>query len=94
MTAFAELQAHAAFGQDEDGPIDEWDGNDRRPATSGCIRAGSRSGTSSAGCGGLSARIGRQEVVLGNQFQFGNADWYNGVVHDGLRVDWKGNCWA
>jgi hypothetical protein len=42
----------------------------------------------------LSCRIGRQEVVLGNQFQFGNADWYNGVVHDGLRVDWKSNCWS
>jgi hypothetical protein len=42
----------------------------------------------------LSARIGRQEVVLGNQYQFGNADWYNGVVHDGLRVDWRSNCWG
>jgi hypothetical protein len=42
----------------------------------------------------ISARIGRQEVVLGNQFQFGNADWYNGVVHDGLRIDWKGACFG
>jgi hypothetical protein len=41
----------------------------------------------------LSTRIGRQEVVLGNQFQFGNADWYNGIVHDALRVDWRSNCW-
>ena len=42
----------------------------------------------------LSMRLGRQEIVLGNQFQFGNADWYNGIVHDGLRVDWKDNCWS
>jgi hypothetical protein len=42
----------------------------------------------------LSMRIGRQEVVLGNQFQFGNADWYNGIVHDGLRIDWKSSCWS
>jgi hypothetical protein len=39
-------------------------------------------------------RIGRQEVVLGNQFQFGNADWYNGVSHDGVRVDWDSECWS
>jgi hypothetical protein len=37
----------------------------------------------------LSTRIGRQEIVFGNQFQLGNADWYNGVVHDGIRVDWR-----
>ncbi len=38
----------------------------------------------------LSWRIGRQEVVLGNQFQFGNADWYNGWALDGSRFDWNG----
>jgi hypothetical protein len=91
-TAFAELQSHFAFGQDEDGPIDEWDGNDS-VGNVGMYQAWlefrnifSRSE--------LTARVGRQEVVLGNQFQFGNADWYNGVVHDGLRVDWRANCWS
>ena len=37
----------------------------------------------------FSAKWGRQEVVLGNQFQFGNADWYNGVSFDGTRYDWS-----
>ena len=93
VTAFAELQAHSAFGQDEDGPIDEWDGNDST-GNVGMYQSWLEIRNLFGGCGGLSARIGRQEVVLGNQFQFGNADWYNGVVHDGLRVDWKGNCFA
>jgi hypothetical protein len=33
-------------------------------------------------------RTGRQEIVLGNQFQFGNADWYSGWSFDGTRWDW------
>ncbi|NRA96135.1 MAG: alginate export family protein [Planctomycetes bacterium] len=36
----------------------------------------------------FSTRTGRQEIVLGNQFQFGNADWYNGFSFDGTRWDW------
>lgn len=36
----------------------------------------------------FSTKLGRQEVVLGNQYQFGNADWYNGVSFDGCRWDW------
>lgn len=36
----------------------------------------------------LSSRTGRQEIVLGNQFQFGNADWYRGWSFDGTRWDW------
>jgi len=95
VTAYAELQMHEAFGESFEGPFTEWDGNDNDHV---------------AGNAGfyqtwlefrnlfsrpeLSARIGRQEVVLGNQFQFGNADWYNGVVHDGLRIDYKSNCWG
>jgi hypothetical protein len=92
VTAFAELQAHNAMGQDSDGPIDEWDGND----SSGDVGMYQTwlEFRNIMGNSALSARIGRQEVVLGNQFQFGNADWYNGVVHDGLRVDWKSNCWS
>ena len=93
VTAFAELQMHEAFGESSDGPFNEWDGNDND-------NVGGNVGMYQTwvevrnmfGRPELSARVGRQEVVLGNQFQFGNADWYNGVVHDGLRVDWKNNC--
>jgi hypothetical protein len=36
----------------------------------------------------FSSRTGRQEIVLGNQYQFGNADWYNGWALDASRWDW------
>lgn len=36
----------------------------------------------------LSSRTGRQEIVLGNQLHFGNADWYSGWSFDGTRWDW------
>jgi hypothetical protein len=95
VTAFAELQSHEAFGESQDGPFSEWDGNDNDHVAGNVGMYQTwlelRNVFSRPE---LSARIGRQEVVLGNQFQFGNADWYNGVVHDGLRVDWKSNCWG
>ena len=37
----------------------------------------------------FSTKMGRQEIVLGNQFQFGNADYYNGLTFDGCRWDWS-----
>jgi len=92
ITAFAELQAHSAFGQDIDGPIDEWDGNDSQ-GNVGMYQSWLEI-RNLFGRPEIQARIGRQEVVLGNQFQFGNADWYNGVVHDGIRVDWNGDCFS
>jgi hypothetical protein len=91
-TAFAELQSHFAFGQDFDGPINQWDGNDS-VGNVGMYQAWLEF-RNLFGRPEVSTRIGRQEIVLGNQFQFGNADWYNGVVHDGIRVDWKSNCFS
>ena len=37
----------------------------------------------------LSARVGRQEVVLGNEFQFGNSDFFDGFTHDGTHMMWE-----
>ena len=95
VTAFAELQSHWACG------------DVARTARSSTGTATTRRGPGAVGMyqawlefrnifcrPELSTRIGRQEIVLGNQFQFGNADWYNGIVHDGIRVDWKSNCWS
>jgi len=94
VTAFAELQAHGGFGDSSSGPFDDFDGTDNN-ATSEVGMYQSWLEFRNMFCRPeLSARIGRQEVVLGNQFQFGNADWYNGVVHDGVRIDWKSNCWS
>lgn len=42
----------------------------------------------------LSWKTGRQEIVLGNQFQFGNADWYAGWTFDGTRLDWNSDSFS
>lgn len=42
----------------------------------------------------LSWRIGRQEIILGNQFQFGDADWFTGWSFDGFRWDWTAESWS
>src|SRR5262245_24369636 len=91
-TAFAELQSHWAFGDDPTGPIDDMDGSD----TEGDVHMYQAwlEVRNMFGRKCLWSRVGRQEIVLGNQFQFGNADWYNGVVFDGGRVDWDAKCWS
>jgi hypothetical protein len=92
VTAFAELQSHWAFGLDDDGLPEEYDGSDRNGDVH-MYQAWLE--VRNMFCRPeLSMRLGRQEVVLGNQFQFGNADWYNGIVHDALRLDWKSDCWS
>jgi hypothetical protein len=92
VTAFAEIQSHWAFGHDLDGLPHEYDDSD----SEGDVHLyQSWLEIRNVFCRPeLSARIGRQEIVLGNQFQFGNADWYNGIVHDGVRVDWRSRCWT
>ena len=42
----------------------------------------------------LSTRTGRQEVILGNQFQFGNSEWFNGFAFDGTRWDYASDDWS
>lgn len=41
----------------------------------------------------LTFRIGRQEIALGGQFQFGAAEWYDGFNFDALRFDWTAETW-
>lgn len=36
----------------------------------------------------FSSKTGRQEIVLGNQYQFGNADWYSGFTFDATVWTW------
>jgi len=84
VTAFAELQTHWAFGQGAS------------PSASGSNYGSGNVDVYQAWLeirnlfdrAELSTRTGRQEIVLGNQFQFGNADWYNGFTFDGTRWDW------
>lgn len=92
ITAFYELQSHWAFGDDPSGPIDDFNGNNV-VGDVGTYQAWLEMRRMFGVCQ-LSTRVGRQEIVLGNQFQFGNADWYNGVVFDGGRLDWTENCWT
>jgi hypothetical protein len=96
MTAFAELQSRFCWGEHEAGTFFAWSNTARPDEVPGAV--GLYQGWLEFRCvfsrPELSARIGRQEIVLGNQFQFGNADWFNGVSFDAIRVDWKGRCWA
>jgi hypothetical protein len=43
---------------------------------------------SNLGADGLRFSAGRQEIVLGNQLLFGNNSFYDGTVHDALRIDY------
>ena len=96
VSAFAELQAHWAFGDFSSPSM----GNDPSPLAS---PYGFYHGESTLDMelyqGWIEVRnifdrpefsnkTGRQEIVLGNQFQFGNADWYNGWTFDASRWDW------
>jgi len=40
------------------------------------------------------AREGRQEIVLGNEFQFGNNDYFSGETHDGSHWWWNSDNFA
>lgn len=82
VTAFAELQARWAFG-------------DGAPTVNGAgtttpvrLHQGFLEVRNLFNRPEFSSRTGRQEIVLGNQFQFGNADWYNGWSFDATRWDW------
>lgn len=41
----------------------------------------------------FSLRFGRQEMVLGNEFLFGDEDFYSGVSHDGVVGMWNHKKW-
>ncbi|MEE9218437.1 MAG: alginate export family protein [Acidobacteriota bacterium] len=39
-------------------------------------------------------RLGRQELVFGSEMLLGDLDFYNGIVHDGLRASWQYRGWT
>lgn len=39
-------------------------------------------------------RLGRQELVFGNEMLLGDNDFYNGTVHDGARAGWQYKKWS
>jgi hypothetical protein len=41
----------------------------------------------------FSLRFGRQEMVLGNEFLFGDEDFYSGISHDGIVGVWDHKKW-
>ena len=81
VTAYAELQSHWAFG---DGATTDFGESN----TNVVLHQGWLEVRNIFNRPEFSSRTGRQEIVLGNQFQFGNADWYNGWAFDGTRWDW------
>ena len=88
VTAFMELQSHWAYGDassQTNPPVSQTQG--REGVTANAYQAWLEI-RNLFGRAEFSTRTGRQEIVLGNQFQFGNADWYNGFTFDGTRWDW------
>jgi len=84
VTAYAELQSNWAFGEGSSpdaGPLGTTTGVTMHQAW---VEMRNLFGRSE-----FSTRTGRQEMTFGNQFQFGNADWYNGWAFDGTRWDWN-----
>ena len=82
VTAMAELQSKFAFGNNGAATNGNGEGDDVT-AYQAWLEIRNLFGRAE-----FSTRTGRQEIVLGNQFQFGNADWYNGFTFDGTRWDW------
>jgi hypothetical protein len=39
-------------------------------------------------------RLGRQELVFGNEMLLGDLDFYNGINHDGARAGWQYKKWS
>lgn len=81
VVAFAELQSHWGFG--DNATTDFGETNTPVRLHQGWLEVRNIFGRPE-----FSSRTGRQEIVMGNQFQFGNADWFNGWAFDGTRWDW------
>ncbi len=97
VTAFAELQSHWAFGDgaSTEGATDgspfsaPYGFSHGETTTPVDLYQGWMEVRNIFGRQEFSWRLGRQEVVLGDQYQFGNADWYAGWAFDGSRWDWN-----
>lgn len=88
VSAYAEVQSHFNYGDNSSEFGTDDDANDSSNGVElyqAWVKVGNLFGRSE-----FSSKMGRQEVVLGNQFQFGNADYYNGLTFDGCRWDWSG----
>lgn len=87
VAAFAEFQSHFAFGNNSS------TNDDVSPTNVELYQAWVKT-SNLFGRSEFSAKFGRQELVFGNQFQFGNADWYNGQTFDGTRYDWNSDSFS
>jgi hypothetical protein len=108
VTAFAELQSHWAFGDGVSTNSGLLQGGYIADGGFGFFRESVDNGVSTTirmhqawlevrnifNRPELSSRTGRQEIALGNQFHFGNADWYNGYAFDGTRWDWDSDSFS
>lgn len=98
VRAYAELQSHWAFGDGAGSnggyPIhvvpapNTVELNYGESSTPLGLHQGWLSVDQLFGADHLSMKLGRQEVILGNRFQFGEADWFTGWSFDGARIEW------
>lgn len=97
VSAFAEFQSHWGFGDGSStsggGPSNPFAGGfgagSGETTTDVDLYQGYAEVRNCFGQPGLQYRVGRQEIKLGNQLQFGNADWYSGWSFDAMRVTYE-----
>jgi hypothetical protein len=91
VSAYAEVQSDFAYGQNG-GPTGT-DANSSESTNVYLYQAWVKTGNL-FGRPEFSAKWGRQELVFGNQFMFGNADYYDGQSFDGVRYDWNSDSFS
>lgn len=91
VSAYAEVQSDFAYGQNG-GPTGT-DSNSSASTNVYLYQAWVKTGNL-FGRPEFSAKWGRQELVFGNQFVFGNADYYDGQSFDGVRYDWNSDSFS
>ena len=96
ITAYAEIQAHWSYGDEGSATFGQFSSPFSSPygffhgesLNDMTLHQGWIEVRNVLGRPEFTSRTGRQEIVLGNQFQFGNADWYSGWSFDGTVWTW------
>jgi hypothetical protein len=88
--AWIEFQNTGVFGGDEDGPRKTGAGYPFGGSGDSAVEVYQAYVTlGELWSKSFSLRIGRQEIVMGNEFILGDEDFYGGISHDGIVATWN-----
>jgi hypothetical protein len=74
-------------------PVDQNFGNDFFPGSNSVGLYQAWIGLNNLGGTKFSLRIGRQEIVKGDEMLLGDSDFYSGLSHDGIVGSWNHDAW-